>query len=367
MLSEHNSQVMATRIDPDPRWTAVLSRDRRADGRFFYAVTSTGVFCRPSCPSRRPRPDRVRYFDSPAAAEAAGFRPCRRCRPTAAPAERDPAASAVRRAAAYLSAHATETISLGRLAQMVQLSPSHLQRQFTRVVGLSPREYQAALRSDRFRQELRAGRDVAAATYEAGYGSPSRVYDAPPTGRGMSPATYRRGGAGVEIGYVTVRCALGWVLIAATERGLCAVSLGDDPAALAAGLSREFPKANLVRDGVVPREWVTAVLDHARGDAAGTALPLDVRGTAFQWKVWRALQAIPRGETRSYGEVARSIGHPSAARAVAGACARNSVGLVVPCHRVVGSSGEIGGYRWGRDRKHRLLTREKKRSRIPPE
>ena len=339
----------------DIRWHAVASRDRSADGQFFYAVTSTGIFCRPSCPSRRPRRDRVQFFDSARAAETAGFRPCRRCHPTIADPSRG---EAIERAAEYLIGHVDETVALATLARVAGVSPFHLQRQFKRALGVSPREFQAARRAERFRRELRNGRDVAAATYEAGYGSPSRVYQAPPTGHGMSPAVYRRGGAGSDVGFVTVRCELGWLLVAATSKGLGAVRLGDSAATLERDLRQELPRASIEPNRFVARGWVRAIVDQISGGPA-RRLPLDVRGTAFQWRVWRALQAIPAGETRSYSEVAEAIGQPTAVRAVARACATNPVCLVVPCHRVVAKNGS-GGYRWGVARKARLLRAEKK-------
>jgi AraC family transcriptional regulator, regulatory protein of adaptative response / methylated-DNA-[protein]-cysteine methyltransferase len=338
----------------DWRWDAVQSRDRSADGRFVYGVISTGIFCRPTCPSRRPRRDRVRFFDTPALAVQAGFRACRRCDPT-----RDVTADdVIARASAYLTRHADQTVSLAALARVAGLSPFHLQRRFKRALGVSPREYQAACRAERFRRELRSGRDVAGATYEAGYGSPSRVYEAAPTGRGMTPATYRRGGAGAEVGFVTLRCALGWLLVAATPTGLCAVKLGDSSRALEADLRRELPHAKIHANGGVPAGWVRAIVARLRGSSDQRTLPLDVRATAFQWRVWRELQAIEPGETRSYSDVAAAIGQPSAVRAVARACAANPVCLVVPCHRVIAKDGGLGGYRWGLDRKARLLAGE---------
>ena len=361
MFQSNHLEVSSTPPTVDWRWEALARRDRRADGRFVYGVTSTGVFCRPSCPSRRPRPERVRYFDSARAAEAAGFRACRRCQPTIAD---RPGEAAIQRAAAFLAAHADEAVSLSALARVAKMSPFHLQRQFKKALQLSPREFQAACRADRFRRELRAGRDVTAAIYEAGYGSPSRVYEASPTGRGMAPSTYRRGGDGSEIGFVTVRCNLGTLLVAATAKGLCAVKLGDTAQALEDDLRREFPKAEIEPNRLVPRAWVRAIVQGVQGAGSEISLPLDVRGTAFQWRVWRALQAIPAGETRAYADVAQAIGHPSAARAVARACATNPVCLVVPCHRVVAKAGGVGGYRWGSERKARLLAREKKRSKI---
>lgn len=358
-VTEMNPSPSARRLSDtdDQRWAAVMGRDPLADGRFFYAVTSTGVFCRPTCPSRRPRRDRVRFFETTAAAEQAGFRACRRCRPTS-PDHGIPATLAIRRAAAYLAVHVDETVSLARLATVARLSPSHLQRQFTRALGLSPREYQSACRADRFRRELRSGRDVTSAMYEAGYGSPSRIYEGAPTGRGLTPAVYRRGASGVEIGYSIVASPLGRLLVAGTATGICAVKLGDSDAALERDLRSEFPGAVLSRDRLVPRPWLTAIVERLRGSQRELDLPLEVRGTAFQWRVWRALQQIPPGETRSYSEVAAAIGQPTAVRAVAQACASNPVCLVVPCHRVVPKSGDSGGYRWGAERKRRLLALE---------
>jgi AraC family transcriptional regulator of adaptative response/methylated-DNA-[protein]-cysteine methyltransferase len=361
MLQSHNMDVRftdgnGTVTEPsDWRWDAVLLRDRSADGRFVYGVTSTGIFCRPGCPSRRPRRDRVRFFDTPVAAAQAGFRPCRRCEPTRATTADD----AIARASAYLTRHADETVSLSALARVAGLSPFHLQRRFKRALGVSPREYQAACRAERFRRELRAGRDVTGAIYEAGYGSPSRVYDAAPTGRGMTPATYRRGGAGATVGFVTVRCALGWLLVAATPAGLCAVKLGDSARTLEAELRREFPRAAVEPRRGVPSPWVRAIVAAVSGAPGEGSLPLDVRATAFQWRVWRALQAIEPGQTRSYSDVAVAIGQPSAVRAVARACAANPVCLVIPCHRVIAKDGALGGYRWGVTRKARLLDGEK--------
>jgi AraC family transcriptional regulator of adaptative response/methylated-DNA-[protein]-cysteine methyltransferase len=308
----------------------------------------------------------VRFFESADAAAAAGFRPCKRCRPASATALTR-SDEAIRRATRYLAAHADESVSLSELARATGLSAFHLQRRFKRALGVSPREYQAARRADRFRQELRTGRDVTAAIYEAGYGSPSRVYESEPTGRGMSPAAYRRGGAGSEVGFVTMRCTLGWLLVAATQKGICAVKLGDTANALEHELRREFPRARVERDALVRPEWVQSVVDGLEGGPGDVTLPLDVRGTAFQWRVWRALQRIQPGETRSYSEVARAIGQPAAVRAVARACATNPACLVIPCHRVIAKDGSLGGYRWGVRRKARLLKGETKRSKIAPE
>jgi AraC family transcriptional regulator of adaptative response/methylated-DNA-[protein]-cysteine methyltransferase len=339
------------------RWAAVLARDRRADGTFYYAVTSTGVFCRPSCPSRRPRRERVRFFETASAAEQAGFRACLRCRPIA-DGSANPITMRLERAAAYLADHVDEAVSLRTLAAVAALSPAHFQRQFTRALGVSPRAYQAALRAHRFRRALRHGRDVTSALYEAGYGSPSRVYESAPTGKGLAPSEYRRGAVGLVIGYLVVPTPLGQLLVAGTAGGVCAVKLGDDAVRLEADLREEFPGATITPDRKRTSEWVRAIVQRLRGSGASLDLPLDVRGTAFQWRVWQALREIPFGATRSYSEVAKAIGRPRAVRAVARACATNPVCLVVPCHRVVGKGGDLGGYRWGVERKRRLLALE---------
>jgi AraC family transcriptional regulator of adaptative response/methylated-DNA-[protein]-cysteine methyltransferase len=341
----------------DPRWAALASRDSKADGVFFYGVTSTGIYCRPSCPSRRPRADRVRFFDNTTEARQGGFRPCKRCRPDTVGLAQ-PGVEAVRRASAFLATHADRQVTLTQLGRVAAMSPHHLQRRFKAIVGLSPREFQAAVRADKLRSSLRDGRDVTTAIYEAGYGSPSRVYEAPPTGKGMSLSRYRRGGAGMVIGYSTVASALGQVLVAATADGVCAVKLGDSETTLVRDLRREYPAADIRANQQTRTEWVKAILQHLKGAQPSLELPIDVQATAFQWKVWRALQRIPYGETRAYADVARAIGQPKAARAVARACATNPVCLVVPCHRVVPAVGGTGGYRWGAERKARLLAKE---------
>ena len=346
----------------DLRWKALASRDSAADGTFVYAVTSTGIYCRPSCPSRRPRADRVRFFDTTLEARQSGFRACKRCRPDTVGLAQ-PGIDAVRRASAYLATHADQTVTLGHLARVASMSAHHLQRRFKAIVGLSPREFQSAVRAGKLRTSLRDGRDVTTAIYEAGYGSPSRVYESAPTGKGMSLSSYRRGGAGMRIGYSTISTPVGQVLIAATETGVCSVKIGASEATLAADLRREYPSADIEADLKPQTEWVKAIAQHLRGDAPSLDLPIDVQATAFQWKVWRELQRIPYGETRRYGEIARRIGKPQAVRAVANACASNPVCIVVPCHRVVPAAGGVGGYRWGAQRKEKLLTTEARKAR----
>ena len=344
----------------DIRWRAVERRDPAADGRFVFAVRTTGVFCRPTCSARRALRKNVRFFDSAADAERAGFRPCRRCRPT------EPApASAVERARAWLEAHADRTVTLQALARAVGQSPSHLQRAFTRAYGLSPRRYAAALRAERVKHALREGATVSRASFDAGYGASSRLYESARAQLGMSPATYRRGGRGVCMRYVTIGSSLGRLLVAATPHGVSAVTLGDDDEQLMAALAAEYPRAEIVAvslgalDEDDPlRRWAESVVRHLDRRAGGMEVPADVAGTPFQRRVWDAIRAIPPGETRSYSQVAAAIGAPRAVRAVANACASNPVALVIPCHRVVRDDGGLGGWRWGLERKHRLLERE---------
>lgn len=338
-------------------WRAVLARDGELDGAFVYAVRSTRIYCRPSCPSRRPRRAGVRFFATPDAAEAGGYRACRRCRP------RDVHESAalrrVRAACAFIAGRATRSISLAELASHVGASPFHFQRTFSKLVGLSPRAYQQALRARTFRSSLRGGAAPLDAALDAGYGSTSRVYGQKPTG-GMTPAAYRRGGRGQTVTYTTVESPLGRLLVAGTARGVCAVKLADTDESLVADLRREYPDASIAGDARALQPWVRVLQALAAGHVPSRDLPLDVRATAFQWKVWRALQAIPVGEVRAYSEVARAIGRPTAVRAVAGACASNPVCLAVPCHRVVGKDGSLTGYRWGVERKRALLARERR-------
>ncbi|HEX5759869.1 MAG TPA: bifunctional DNA-binding transcriptional regulator/O6-methylguanine-DNA methyltransferase Ada [Thermoanaerobaculia bacterium] len=347
--------IEARMIDHDQAWAAVLARDAGRDGSFVYAVASTGIYCRPSCPSRRPRRPQVAFFPSPETAEAAGYRACRRCRPRdGAPA----AAAAVARACAWIEAHPDEPVTLAALARAVGLSPAHLQRTFRRATGVTPKQFADARRLARLKTRLKKGDDVTTALYDAGYGSSSRLYERSDARLGMTPATYRRGGPGVRIRFACADSPVGRLLVAATERGLCAVMLGDDDDALEAGLRGEFPQAEVAADSEGLGATVAAVLASLDGGGPSPALPLDVRATAFEQRVWAALQEIPPGATRTYGEVAAALGRPGAARAVGRACAANPVALVVPCHRVVRGDGGLGGYRWGEERKRRLLARE---------
>jgi AraC family transcriptional regulator of adaptative response/methylated-DNA-[protein]-cysteine methyltransferase len=337
-------------------WQAVLSRDRSADGSFVYAVSSTGIFCKPSCASRRPRRDRVEFFDAARDAERAGYRPCLRCRPDGEPAA-DPWIDKVRRACVYL-ANVDGHLSLSRLAARVGGSPYHFQRSFKRIVGVSPREYADACRLQKMKKGLRAGSRVTEAMVDAGYGSSSRFYGRAAAKLAMPPAVYRSGGGGTRIGYAIVDCPLGRLLVAATGRGVCAVSMGSSDADLVRALNDEYPAAVLRRGSAALSRWSRQIVRHLEGRVPRLDLPLDIQATAFQWQVWTALVAIPYGETRTYKEVAASIGQPSAVRAVAHACATNPVSLAIPCHRVVRTGGGMGGYRWGLERKKALLAAE---------
>ena len=345
----------------DTRWQLVLARDANSDGAFVYAVRSTGIYCRPSCSSRRPRHEQVVFFPLPAAAERAGFRPCRRCRPEQAKTA-DPQLEITRRACLLLDQRAGEPTSLAALAAQLGASPYHLQRTFKRVMGISPREYQEARRMERLKAELKGKRNVTDALYEAGFGSSSRLYEGVHSKLGMTPSTYRRGGQGMTIRYSIVASPLGRLLLAATERGVCRVAMGESDRQVADDLRHEFPAAEIRHDDAGLRAWTSSLLRQLNGWQPRPELPLDIRATAFQKRVWETLKKIPRGSTRSYGEVARAIGKPRAARAVARACATNPVALLIPCHRVVASGGGLGGYHWGIKRKEALLAREKNSS-----
>lgn len=335
-------------MDHDRCWQAVATRDASADGLFVYAVSSTGIYCRPSCPARRPRREQVRFFDAPDAAERAGFRPCRRCHPRRA---RNPEAELVQAACRHLE------------AGLALPEPRRLTRAFLRQLGVTPRQYADSLRLQSFKTQVRKGGDVTDALYEAGYGSSSRLYERAGAQLGMTPATYRKGGRGTRIAYSIVPCPLGRLLVAATERGVCAIALADSDAELQTALAAEFPHADLHRGDEEVGRWAAAVVEHLEGTNPALDLPLDIRATAFQRRVWEELRRIPRGQTRTYREVACAIGHPTAARAVARACATNPVALVIPCHRVLRGDGGEGGYRWGVNRKRALLESEARCSR----
>lgn len=342
-------------LDAETCWQAVLRRDAGCDGTFVYGVGSTRIFCRPSCPARRPQRQQARFFATAAAATQAGFRPCKRCRPEQAWA---PPMERVHQACRLIAANPDTPLSLAELSRQLGGSPFHLQRTFKQVTGITPREYAAALRLGRVKARLRAGESVIHALYDAGYGSSRGLYERAPTQLGMTPATYGRGGQGAQINFRIVACRLGFLLIAATRAGVCAVSLGADPAALEATLRQEFPAADLQQDAAGLDAWAQSLLRFLQGQEPHLDLPLDVQATAFQWRVWQALRSIGYGETRSYAQVAAAIGQPAAVRAVARACATNPVALAIPCHRVVRGNGASSGYRWGLARKQALLAQE---------
>lgn len=338
------------------RWQAVAARDRRADGEFYYSVATTGVYCRPSCAARRPRRENVRFHATPSAAEAAGFRPCKRCRPDAAGATSAQAA-AVAKACRTIAA-ADEPPRLAALAAEAGLSPFHFHRVFKAMTGVTPAAYAAQCRTGRVRDALARTGTVTEAIYDAGFNSSGRFY-ATATGRlGMTPRRFRAGGAGTIIRFAIGQSALGAILVAATEKGVAAIIMGDDPEKLVASLEAMFPKAELLGADKAFEATVAKVVGFVERPDLGLDLPLDVRGTAFQQRVWQALCAIPPGMTATYGEIARRVGHPGAIRAVGQACAANKLALAIPCHRVVRSDGSLSGYRWGIARKRSLLERE---------
>ena len=352
------------------RWAAVRSRDRAADGAFVYAVRSTGIYCRPSCPSRKPSRSQVLFFPLPEAAEQQGFRACRRCRPRAARL-RDPRVEAVaricheidRRILADVDSDDTQ-LTLTALGAKVGMSAHQLERAFRTAMGITPRQYADAQRMRRLKSQLKKGENVTTALYEAGYGSSSRLYERAPGHLGMTPAAYGRGGDGMQIHYAIVGSPLGRLLVAATDRGISALYLGQSDATLRAALRKEYPRAELTPDSQSGagnrglRDWVEKILAHLRGQEPHLDLPTDVQATAFQRRVWEELRKIPYGATRTYTQVARAIGRPRAIRAVARACATNPTSVVVPCHRVVREDGNLAGYRWGISRKQALLEHE---------
>jgi AraC family transcriptional regulator, regulatory protein of adaptative response / methylated-DNA-[protein]-cysteine methyltransferase len=355
------SQPRREHLNDAARWNAVVAHDRGADGLFVYGVKSTGVYCRPSCPSRRPRRDRVGFYDTTDAARRAGFRACLRCDPDQTAMAADPWVDKIRRACVYL-ANVDGHPALATLAARLGGSPYHLQRNFKRLVGVSPREFAEARRLDKVKRRLRESSDVTAAMVDAGYGSSSRFYERAAPKLGMAPSVYRRGGEGMQIQYTIVDSpndALGRLLVAATSRGVCAVAMGADDGALTCALAREYPAAAISADAGALAQSASAIVAHLAGREPRLDLPLDVQATAFQWQVWQALSAIPYGETRTYGDIAASIGRPRAVRAVARACATNPVAIAIPCHRVLPAAGGTGGYRWGAARKKALLSRER--------
>jgi AraC family transcriptional regulator of adaptative response/methylated-DNA-[protein]-cysteine methyltransferase len=345
-------------MESDVLWQAVRTRDARFNGAFVFGVRTTGIFCRPSCTAKAAKRENVVFFDAIGAAKSAGFRACLRCNPESAKTV-DPQVEAVIRACKTLDTN--DEISIDAVADELGLSTSHFQRTFKRIMGVSPKKYAEAKKMERFKDELRLGSDVTTAMYEAGYGSSRGLYEKASAGLGMTPATYKKGGKGMKINFVVTDCELGKLLVARTSRGVCSVTFGDSSPELEDALRKEFPHAEIAepaeKDGGL-KKAVDAILAYLSGKNHRLVLPLDLKATAFQLQVWEFLQKIPYGETRSYSDVAEALGDKKKVRAVAQACARNRVAMVIPCHRVVASSGELAGYRWGLERKKRLLENE---------
>jgi AraC family transcriptional regulator, regulatory protein of adaptative response / methylated-DNA-[protein]-cysteine methyltransferase len=344
----------------DGFWDAVSARDSSHDGEFVFAVSSTGVYCRPSCPARRPRRENVKFFSQPEQAEKAGFRECLRCRPRSI--SGNPQADLAKEICRFIEQHLDEPVTLQRLGRVFRQSPFHLQRRFKAALGVTPREYADSCRLRRLKRNLQAGDNVTRAMYDAGYGSSSRLYEKTSSQLGMTPDKYRRGAIAASIRYACADSPLGRMLIAATDRGICSIQFAGSDAELLEGLKREFPFAVRKPDDRGLREWVEGLLLKMTGKNLDAALPLDIRATAFQRRVWTYLQSIPFGATKSYQDVAKAIGRPTACRAVARACATNPVAVAIPCHRVVRGDGNASGYRWGMERKETLLKIEQTRT-----
>jgi AraC family transcriptional regulator of adaptative response/methylated-DNA-[protein]-cysteine methyltransferase len=352
----NSRSALAAATESDPRWPAVVARSAEADGSFYYSVRTTGVYCRPSCSARRPRPENVRFHETRGDAERAGFRPCKRCRPDGLALSEELAGRVTE--ACRLIERAPTAPRLADLARHARLSPFHFHRVFKAVTGLTPRAYAAAHRRARVSRELERAATVTRAIYDAGYNSNGRFYGESRRLLGMSPASYRTGGAGAEIRFAVGESCLGSILVARSPMGVCAILLGDDADALVRELQDRFPRATLVGDDPAFDRLVAQVVGLVEAPGLGADLPLDVRGTAFQQRVWQALREVPPGATVTYAELARRIGSPRAVRAVAGACAANPLAVAIPCHRVVRTDGGLAGYRWGVERKRELLARE---------
>jgi AraC family transcriptional regulator of adaptative response/methylated-DNA-[protein]-cysteine methyltransferase len=349
-------EQLATTTTNDPRWLSVVERDKAADGRFYYSVKTTGVYCRPSCAARLARPENIQFHPTPKDAEKAGFRACKRCKPTG-PSRTEENAARIAKVCRLIE-QAENSPSLEQLAKYASMSVFHLHRTFKAVTGLTPNSYAAAHRSNRIRTTLAKTQSVTDAIYDAGFNSNSRFYEASNEVLGMTPTSFRDGGANTSIHFAIGECSLGAILVAKSERGVCAVLIGDDPLSLVNDLQDQFPKANLIGNESGYEDLVAKVVGLIEKPGVGLDLPLDIRGTVFQQRVWKALQQIPVGSTASYAEIAKLIGIPRAVRAVAQACAANSLAVAIPCHRVIRNDGGLSGYRWGVERKHALLERE---------
>jgi AraC family transcriptional regulator, regulatory protein of adaptative response / methylated-DNA-[protein]-cysteine methyltransferase len=361
-FSEAGDMATVDKQTPETsQWQSVLARDAEQDGKFVFAVSSTGVYCRPSCPSRRPRRENVTFFRAPADAEKAGYRACLRCRPKAIGGNRQ--TEMVKAVCRYIEQHLDEPVTLSRLGSEFRQSPFHLQRSFKAALGISPRAYADSCRLKQLKQNLQAGHSVTRAMYDAGYSSSSRLYERTASQLGMTPDKYRRGAIAAPIRYTITDSPLGRMMIAATDKGVCSIQFADTDDELEHGLRHEFPFAVRRRDDAALETWKQNVLHQIQGERLNSSLPLDIQATAFQRRVWTYLQSIPAGATRSYAQVAKAIGQPTATRAVARACATNPVAVAIPCHRIVRTDGAMGGYRWGMERKKALLELEREQAR----
>lgn len=342
-------------MENDIFWRAVTANDARFDGAFYLGVKTTGIYCRPSCRARTPKRENVAFFDSWRAAERSGLRACLRCRPKDVKTV-DPLVAKMMKACELMESE--DLYSLDALAAELDLSPYHLQRSFKQIIGVTPKKYAEAKRMEKFKSELRLGSDVVTAMYDSGFGSSSRLYEKASENLGMTPSAYRKGGQGMKIDFTITDCELGRILVARTIKGLCNVAFADDDKSLEENLKKEFPNAEIVKDAAVLKGFVEEILKHLAGEKKRLDLPLDIQATAFQMKVWELLRKIPYGETVTYSQIAEKLGDKKKVRAVAQACANNRVAVVIPCHRVIGSSGKMTGYRWGIERKERLLKAE---------
>jgi AraC family transcriptional regulator, regulatory protein of adaptative response / methylated-DNA-[protein]-cysteine methyltransferase len=356
MSKATTAQELATATQSDPRWHSVVAREGAADGKFFYSVKTTGVYCRPSCGARLARPENVQFYSTPEEAEKAGFRPCKRCKPKQPGSATENAAKIAK--ACRLIERSEKTLPLKNMADSVEMSVFHFHRTFKSITGLTPSAYAKAYRNQRMRDSLERSNNVTEAIYDAGFNSSGRFYESSNQVLGMTPSRFREGGSNTDIHFAVGQSSLGSILVAQSEKGVCSILMGDDPDALVRDLQDQFPKANLIGDEAGYQESIAKVVGLVEKPATGTDLPLDIRGTAFQQRVWKALQQIPPGSTATYTEIAEKIGMPKAVRAVAQACGANWLAVAIPCHRVIRNDGSLSGYRWGVDRKRALLERE---------
>jgi AraC family transcriptional regulator of adaptative response/methylated-DNA-[protein]-cysteine methyltransferase len=348
-------------LTEEDKWNAALNRNSDLDGMFVFAVRSTGVYCRPSCPAKRPKRNQVLFFSSFEEAEQSGFRSCRRCHPQEIVTSQTKLIHDVCR---FIDCNLEKHLTLATLSNYAKMSPFHLQRLFKQRIGISPRQYVEARRVEKMKSSLRNGKTVTRALYDAGFSSRSRIYGKVQNNFGVNPGAYRRRGAGLRIEYAITSCPAGRLLIGVTENGICAVCLGDSDHTVEAALIRDYTSAVLIRNDKSLASWIECFMKYFDGQDFRPDLPIDVQATAFQWRVWNQIQSVPRGSTTTYSDIARAIGKPNSVRAVARACATNPVSLIIPCHRVIGQDGSLRGYRWGKNRKRELLSLENTGTRV---